>query len=195
MSSDTEGSAVEPRFYRESGLAGEIAELAEPVIEDLGFRLVRVVVSGRDGGTVQIMADHAERDITVDECGRISRELVAVFDAYDAKMRDAYRLELSSPGLDRPLVRPSDVERNAGSEAKVELKRAVDGRKKFRGQLDGFEDGELRLVVDLKDGSGPQVLGFARELIESAKLVLTDELLNEALKRQESAERNDAGSS
>jgi len=150
------------------------------------------LVSGRDGGTVQIMADHPDRDITVEECARISRELAPVLDAYGRNLRSDYRLEISSPGIDRPIVRPSDIETHAGDEAKVELKQAIDGRKRFRGQLEGFEYGELRLVVDLDDGTGTKVIGFALDLIESAKLVLTDELIEKALARQKAEQKGAA---
>ncbi|MGI9407523.1 MAG: ribosome maturation factor RimP, partial [Hyphomicrobiaceae bacterium] len=97
------------RFVREVGLARQIADLAEPVIEDLGFRLVRVMHSGRDGGTVQIMADAKDRDINVEDCAEISRTLSPLLDTYDP-IPGSYHLEVSSPGIDRPLVRPSDFE-------------------------------------------------------------------------------------
>jgi len=171
------------RFVREAGLARQIAELAEPVIEDLGCRLVRVMHSGRDGGTVQIMADIAHRDITVEDCAEISRSLSPLLDTYDP-VPDSYHLEVSSPGIDRPLVRPSDFEDWSGYEAKLELRETVEGRKRFRGRLEGFADGEVRLTTDLEAGDGETVLGFPVSLIESAKLMLTDELIAAALKRR-----------
>ncbi len=171
------------RFVREVGLARQIAELAEPIIEDLGFRLVRIMQSGRDGGTVQIMADVADRDITVEDCAEISRTLSPVFDTYDP-IPGSYHLEVSSPGIDRPLVRPTDFDDWAGYEIKLELREMVDGRKRFRGRLEGFADGEVRLVTDLGNGEGETVLGFPVLLVESAKLMMTDELISEALKRQ-----------
>lgn len=192
MPSSAERPTVEPRFFREKGFAGEIGEIAEPIIGDLGFRLVRVSVSGRDGGTVQIMADHPKREINVDDCTRISRELESVFDACGRDLRSSHRLEISSPGIDRPIVRQSDIDAHAGDEAKVELKQAIDGRKKFRGQLEGYVNNELRLIVDVGDGAGPQVLGFALELIDSAKLVLTDQLIEKALARQKAHEKSTA---
>ncbi len=93
------------RFARETGAARAIADLAEPVLEELGFRLVRVKVSGRDGGTVQIMAERPSGEMTIEDCATISRRLSPVLDAYDP-MPGQYRLEVSSPGIDRPLVRP-----------------------------------------------------------------------------------------
>lgn len=170
------------RFARESGAAGRIADLAEPVLSELGFRLVRVQVSGRDGHTVQIMAEREDGYLTIDECETISRELSPVFDAYDI-IEGAYRLEVSSPGIDRPLVRPIDIERWSGQEAKVELAEAIDGRKRLRGTIEGFSDGEVRLVIDLPDLDGPRVIGIKPELIASARLVMTDELMRAAAER------------
>ncbi len=173
-------SGTEKRFVRESGVAAEIASLAEPLLEDLGFRLVRVLVSGRDGGTVQIMAERSSGVITIEDCTLISRRLSPLLDVHDP-MPGGYNLEISSPGIDRPLVRPSDFEIWAGYEAKVELRELVDGRKRFRGLIEGFEDGEVRLAVALDGVEGNQVMGFPVDMIESAKLVLTDELTKAAL--------------
>lgn len=168
------------RFVRESGPAGEVAALVEPAIEDLGFRLVRVLVSGRDGGTVQVMVERGDGRCTIEDCTAVSRTISPLLDAHDP-MPGRYHLEVSSPGIDRPLVRASDFEAWAGHEAKVELREVVSGRKRFRGTLEGFEDGEVRLMADLEDGQGPQHLGFPVELVSSAKLVMTDELIRAAL--------------
>lgn len=172
------------RFVRETGPAAEIAALAEPVIEDLGFRLVRVTVSGRDGGTVQVMIDRSDAPVVIEDCTAVSRRLSPVLDAYDP-MPGKYRLEVSSPGIDRPLVRPSDFETWAGYEAKVELKEMIDGRKRFRGEIEGFEDGEVRLKVVLDRQGEPQVIGLPVALIAQAKLVMTEELMRAALKAAE----------
>jgi ribosome maturation factor RimP len=183
VSEDVSGSSGEiGRFSRESGLAGRIADLAEPVLSGLGFRLVRVQVSGRDGHTVQIMAEREDGYITVDECATISRELSPVLDAYDA-IEGSYRLEISSPGIDRPLVRPIDIERWSGQEAKIELAEAIDGRKRLRGTLEGYSDGEIRLIIDLPELDGPRVVGIRPGLIASARLVMTDELMRAAAER------------
>jgi len=178
------GIGGDGRFVRETGLAGEVAGLVGPVITDLGFRLVRVVASGRDGGTLQIMAERDDGELTIDECARISRELVPVLDAYGENIRERYSLEVSSPGIDRPLVRAADFERSIGREAKLELIGMVDGRKRFRGRIDGFADGKLRLEVDLEDGRGVRFLGIGVEQIASAKLVMNERLMREALHRQ-----------
>ena len=170
------------RFARETGVAGRIADLAEPVLTELGFQLVRVQVSGRDGHTVQIMAEREDGYLTIDECETISRELAPVFDAYDI-IEGSYRLEVSSPGIDRPLVRPIDIERWSGQEAKVELAEAIDGRKRLRGTIEGYSDGEVRIVIDLPELDGPRVIGIKPELIASARLVMTDELMRAAAER------------
>ena len=158
------------RFVRETGPARAIADLAEPVLEELGFRLVRVKVSGRDGGTVQIMAERPSGEMTVEDCATISRRLSPVLDAYDP-MPGQYRLEVSSPGIDRPLVRQSDFALWAGHEAKIELKELVDGRKRFRGLIEGVAKDEVRLKIELEGKAEPVVIGLPFSLIGEAKLV------------------------
>ena len=136
------------RFARETGPARIIADLAEPVLAELGFRLVRVKISGRDGGTVQIMAERPKGGMSVDDCAAISRALSPVLDAYDP-MPGRYRLEVSSPGIDRPLVRPSDFALWAGHEAKVELSEVVDGPEPVVIGLPFSLIAEAKLVADL----------------------------------------------
>jgi len=175
------GRASDARFMGETGLAAQIAAIAEPVLADLGFRLVRVVLSGRNGHTVQIMAERPDGTISVKECADISRRLSPVRDAHDP-IQGQYNLEVSSPGIDRPLVRPSDFEDWAGYEAKIELKELLAGRKRFRGMLEGVEGEEVRIEVEL-DQLGRQVIGLPIRLVAEARLVLTDELIREALRR------------
>jgi ribosome maturation factor RimP len=158
------------RFAHETGPARAIADLAEPVLEELGFRLVRVKVSGRDGGTVQIMAERPTGGMTVEDCALISRRLSPVLDTYDP-IPGQYRLEVSSPGIDRPLVRPSDFALWAGHEAKVELKELVDGRKRFKGVIEGVVKDEARLKIELEGKADPVVIGLPFSLISEAKLV------------------------
>lgn len=166
---------------RESGLAAEIAAVAEPVLVDMGFRLVRVLVTGSTDRIVQIMAERPDGSINVEDCEAISKGLSPVLDVADP-IPGKYRLEISSPGIDRPLVRPSDFEDWAGHEVRLELKEPVDGRKRFRGELEGFEDGEVRIAADA-GALGVQHLGFPVALIADAKLALTDDLIREALSR------------
>jgi len=184
------GQASDARFVGETGLAAEIAGLAEPVLADLGFRLVRVVVSGRNGATVQIMAERPEGTITVEECAEISRRLSPVLDVHDP-MKGQYTLEVSSPGIDRPLVRPSDFDAWAGYEAKIEMKELISGRKRFRGVLEGIEGEEVRIEVEL-DQLGRQIIGLPLGLIDEARLVLTDELIRETLRRTKKGNQGQA---
>lgn len=177
------------RFVREQGVAAAIAGVVEPVLTDLGYRLVRVSVSGRDGQTVQVMAERPDGTMSADDCERVSVAVSPVIDVLDP-ISDAYRLEVSSPGIDRPLVRASDFETWAGHEAKVELREAVSGRKRFRGVIEGYEAGEARMVVEIDAGDGeksPQTVGFPLSLVHEARLVLTDELVRDSLRRAKKA--------
>lgn len=173
-------SELERRFVRETGQAAEIAALVEPVLEELGFQLVRITVSGRDGSTVQIMIERQDGTCSIEDCTLVSRRLSPLMDAHDP-MPGRYNLEVSSPGIDRPLVRPKDFNNWAGYEAKVELSELIEGRRRFRGKLDGYADGEVRLEVDLENYDGPRILGFPVDLIAGAKLVLSDDLINASL--------------
>lgn len=173
--------ALHERFLVESGLGARIAALAEPVLSGLGFRLVRIKVSGGETATVQVMAERSDGTFSIEDCEAVSRDLSPVLDAHDP-ISGAYRLEVSSPGIDRPLVRPSDFLAWAGHEARLELKEPVNGRKRFRGLIEGFADGEVRVMCALED-LGDQVLGFPVALIADAKLVLTDELVRQSLRR------------
>jgi ribosome maturation factor RimP len=178
----SEGGPDTRRFLRETGIAADVAAVVEPVLEDLGFRLVRVKVqSAGTDRVVQLMAERPDGSITIDECEKISKQISPVLDVADP-ISGAYRLEISSPGIDRPLVRPSDFEDWSGHEAKIELTEPVGGRRKFKGVLEGFEDGEVRIEADTGE-HGMQHLGLPVHLISDAKLVLTDELIREALAR------------
>jgi ribosome maturation factor RimP len=159
------------RFVRETGQERAVADLAEPVLQELGFRLVRVKISGRDGGTVQIMAERPTGEMTVDDCATISRGLSPVLDAYDP-MPGEYRLEISSPGIDRPLVRPSDFALWAGHDAKVELREPVDGRKRFKGTIEDVVDDEVHLKIELEGEAEPVIVGLPFSLISEAKLIV-----------------------
>lgn len=171
----------EPRLVTETGLDARIAALAEPVVEDLGFRLVRVKCSGRNGFTVQVMAERPDGTIGVDDCEQISRNLAPVLDAEDPVDR-AFHLEVSSPGIDRPIVRASDFERWAGHVAKVELERAHDGRRRFRGVLLGLKDETFGVRLDgVAEGQADTVWLPLADLAE-ARLVLTDDLIAASFK-------------
>lgn len=173
------------RFVTESAQAGDIAELVEPLIEDLGYQLVRVIVSGRDGLTVQIMADSANGEFGIKDCEIISKELSPFLDSHDP-IPSEYHLEVSSPGIDRPLVRPSDFQAYEGFEAKLEVKELIEGRKRFRGRLAGFENDEVLITLAPEEkGGDPLTIGLHKSMIASAKLIMNDELLEKAQKREQ----------
>lgn len=176
----------EPRLIGEKGIAARVAAVTSPVLAGLGYRLVRVKVSGRDGCTVQIMAERPDGSFTIEDCEAASRILSPVFDVEDL-IQSAYRLEMSSPGIDRPLVRRSDFERNAGHEIKVEMDVAVEGRKRFRGLLLGAEGDFAKVRIDA-EGGAQEIKAPIADMGE-AKLVLTDALVAEALKRGKDAAR------
>jgi ribosome maturation factor RimP len=179
---------MEPRLIVEPGVSARVATIAEPVIEQLGYRLVRVKVSGADGCTVQIMVERPDGTMVVEDCETVSRALSPVFDVADP-IDKAYRLEVSSPGIDRPLVRKSDFDRYAGHLVKIETEIPIDGRKRFRGLLIGTEGEAARIRQDdAEAGEAAEILLPIEEMSE-AKLVLTDELVTEALRRGKSAER------
>ncbi len=179
---------TERRLIVEPGLPARVATLAEPVIEGLGYRLVRVRVSSAEGCTVQIMAERPDGSMTVEDCETISRALSPVLDVVDPIER-AYRLEISSPGIDRPLVRKSDFDRYAGHLVKIEMDIPVNGRKRFRGQLTGTDGDAAKLHRDdTPEGEATDVLLPIEDMSE-AKLVLTDKLITETLRREKSAKR------
>ncbi len=174
---------IEPRLIEETGVAARVARVVEPTIEGIGFRLVRVKVSAQNGCTVQIMAERPDGTMTVDDCEKISRALSPVLDV-DDPVGVAYHLEISSPGIDRPLVRKSDFDRWAGHEAKIELRQMLAGRKRGRGILTGTQGDDVIIRrTDLKPEDDPE-LRFPIRSIEAAWLVLTDELIRESLRRE-----------
>jgi ribosome maturation factor RimP len=167
-------------------MAARVAALATPVLAGLGYRLVRVRVSGADGCTVQIMAERPDGSMLIEDCEAASRALSPVFDVEDPIDRE-YRLEISSPGIDRPLVRRSDFARHAGHEMKVEMAVAREGRKRFRGVLIGVEGEDARLRrKDAAAGEETDVLLPIADMAE-ARLVLTDALIRESLRRDKRA--------
>ena len=178
----------ERRLIIESGTAARVAAIAEPVLASLGFRLVRVRVSAFEGCTVQIMAERPDGTMKIEDCEIASRALSPVLDVADPVER-AYRLELSSPGIDRPLVRRSDFERHAGQVAKIEMTVAIDGRKRFRGVLLGAEGNAAHIRRDDVSNEEPADILLPIEDMAEAKLVLTDALVAQALKRSKNGER------
>jgi ribosome maturation factor RimP len=186
---DAASRETEPRLITEPGMPARVASIAEPVIESLGYRLVRVKVSSAEGATVQIMAERPDGSMTVEDCETISRALSPVLDANDP-MEKAYRLEISSPGIDRPLVRKSDFDRYVGHLVKIEMELPFNGRKRFRGHLSGTADNAARLTRDeVPEGEEADVL-LPIEDMSDAKLVLTDDLVTQALRREKAAKRD-----
>lgn len=178
------GPGDEARFVVEVGVAARVAALVEPVLESMGFRLVQVRLMGGSDAILEIMAERNDGSMTVEDCEAVSHAVSPLLDVHDP-VDGAYRLQISSPGIDRPLVRPADFERWAGYEVKIELKEPISGRKRFRGPIEGYEDGEARIEIDAGE-LGRQIVGLPVAMIGSARLVLTDELVRDALRRAKS---------
>lgn len=161
-----------------------LAEIISPVIEDLGFELVRIRLQGGKTATLQIMADRPEGGINVDDCGDISTAVSAVLDVEDP-LEDAYHLEVSSPGIDRPLTRLKDFATFEGYEARLETNQPIDGRKRFKGVLAGVEGDEV--LLNIEEAGAVQTIGLNFDWLSDAKLVLTDELIAEMLRQKKEA--------
>jgi ribosome maturation factor RimP len=182
----------EPRLIEDSGASQRVGRIAAQVARDLGYRLVRVKISSAAGATVQIMAERPDGTMSIEDCERLSQALSPAFDV-EEPLAQAYRLEISSPGIDRPLVRESDFARAVGREARVEMAIAVDGRKRFRGRLEAVASGpegpaaRMRLVAEDKSETGVELP--IRAMAE-ARLVLTDDLIRAALRREKAASKD-----
>ncbi|GFE49314.1 ribosome maturation factor RimP [Roseobacter cerasinus] len=157
-----------------------MAEIITPVIEDMGFELVRVRLMSGKSTTLQIMADKPEGGIEVDDCAEISQAVSAILDVEDPIL-DEYTLEVSSPGIDRPLTRLKDFEMFEGYEAKIETGEMIDGRRRFKGELAGIEDDEV--LINVAEGT----IGLKFDWLSDAKLVLTDDLIKEMLRQRKAS--------
>ncbi|WP_309084260.1 ribosome maturation factor RimP [Chelativorans sp.] len=176
------------RIIRESGVDARVAGIVMPVLDALGYRLVRVRLSAQDGLTLQIMAERADGTMTVEDCEEVSRAVSPVLDVEDP-IDGAYQLEISSPGIDRPLVRLGDFEAAIGHLAKIETSVMVGGRKRFRGEITGCTAEMVTIARDkVAEGEEP-VAEIPLDAIEDAKLVLTDALIREALKKDKEERR------
>ena len=167
-----------------ASLDRRLAEIITPVIEDMGFELVRVRYMGGKTATVQIMAEKPDGGIEVDDCANISTAVSATLDVEDP-IEDAYTLEVSSPGIDRPLTRLKDFDTWTGYQAKLETADLIDGRRRFKGALQGTEGDEVLIEIEL-DGQ-PVTIGLKFEWLSDAKLVLTDELIRDVLRARKDA--------
>ncbi len=161
-----------------------MAEILTPAIENLGFEVVRIRVQGGKTKTLQVMAERPEGGIEVDECAQISNAISVLLDVEDP-LEDPYALEVSSPGIDRPLTRLKDFETFEGYEAKIETTDMIDGRRRFKGVLAGVEGDEV--LLNLEDGGETVTVGLHYDWLSDAKLVLTDDLIKEMLKQRKDA--------
>jgi ribosome maturation factor RimP len=180
------------RIVVEQGVEARIAAIVEPVIAQLGYRLVRVRISGLNGTTLQIMAERPDGTMSVEDCEAVSRGVSPVLDVEDP-LDAAYHLEVSSPGIDRPLVRRSDFELWAGHLIKLETSRMVDARKRFRGRIVEIGEAGFRLDRDgAAYGEAPSV-EIPFDAVGEARLVLTDDLIAASLKADKAARKGRGG--
>lgn len=177
---------ADDRLIKETGLDARVAHVVAPSLEALGYRLVRVRVTGQNGCTVQVMAEREDGTFNIEDCEAASQAISPALDVDDPIGR-AYHLEVSSPGLDRPLVRAEDFARWAGHEAKLETAIPLEGRRRFRGILLSVEDGKLSMrLADL----GGETVQLPLSEISDARLVLTDELVEQSLRAGKKASVN-----
>lgn len=174
--------ATDDRLIRETGMEARVASIIIPVMNSIGFKLVRVLLSGQNGYTLQIMAERADGTMSVDDCEQLSKAISPVLDVEDPIGR-AYHLEISSPGIDRQLVRKSDFLRWAGYSMKLETSVLINGKKRFKGKLNGADDDGFNFEADqIAYGETPR-MHVPFDVVADARLILTDELIREALKR------------
>lgn len=158
-----------------------LADIVTPVIEGLGFELVRIRLMGGKTRTLQIMADRPEGGIIVEDCATISTAVSTVLDVEDP-VEDEYILEVSSPGIDRPLTRLKDFDMWADYEARLETTELIDGRRRFKGFLRGTEGDEV--LIEIEEGAETLTIGLQFEWLSDAKLILTDDLIAEMLRQR-----------
>lgn len=173
-----------PDLVARSSMDRRLAEIVKPAVEAAGFELVRLRLMSGKTRILQIMADRPEGGIEIDELGEITTLVSATLDV-DDPLEDAYVLEVSSPGIDRPLTRLKDFETWQGYEARIETTELIDGRRRFKGVLQGVEDGEV--LIELEDQSEAVIIGLRFDWLSDAKLILTDELIAETLRARKDA--------
>ncbi|PST26926.1 ribosome maturation factor [Mesorhizobium plurifarium] len=176
----TADNANEPRLITETGLDRRVADIIEPVLVDVGFRLVRVRMSGQNGLTLQIMTERNDGTMTVEDCEEVSKAISPVLDVEDP-IDKAYHLEVSSPGIDRPMVRRSDFIRWQGHLVKCETSVMVEGRKRFRGKIVAVDEDGFRLERDQPAYGEEAAVTIPFTALSEARLILTDELIRDAL--------------
>lgn len=176
------------RLIRETGIDARIAQIIEPVMRQMGYRLVRVRLSGQNGLTLQVMAERFDGTMTVEDCEDVSRTISPVLDV-DDPIEKAYHLEVSSPGIDRPMVRKSDFVNAVGHLAKIETNILVAERKRFKGKIVEADDDGITLESgQLSYGEEPTVR-IPYDALADARLILTDDLIRETLKRDKAAKK------
>ena len=176
------------RIVRESGIDARIASIVSPVLRGMGFRLVRVRLSGQNGLTLQIMAERDDGTMTVEDCEEVSRAVSPALDVADP-VEKAYHLEVSSPGIDRPLVRKSDFSAWAGHQVKMETSVLVAERKRFKGRIAEAGESDVMIERDAPPAGGEAAVRVPYEAIAEARLVLTDDLIREALSKDNKARK------
>lgn len=177
---------ADDRIVRETGTDARVAALIMPVLDRAGFRLVRVRLLGQNGLTLQVMAERPDGTMTVEDCEAVSRAVSPILDEADP-IEKAYHLEVSSPGIDRPLVRPGDFRTWSGHMAKVETASLIEGRKRFKGRLRDADETGFRLERDAPAYGEEPVVAIPFAALAEARLVLTDELIREALTKDKKA--------
>ena len=191
-----ENTAVEPRLIVETGLDRRVADIIEPTIEQIGYQLVRVRLSAQNGATLQIMCERPDGTMTVEDCEQVSMAISPVLDVEDP-IDKAYHLEVSSPGIDRPMVRKSDFSRWLGHLLKCETSILVDGRKRFRGKIVAADENGFTLERDQPAPGDEPVVVIPFTALAEGRLILTDELIRDALaadkkaKAAQAANQND----
>ena len=179
---------IDDRIVRESGTDARIAAIVAPVLDAIGYRLVRVRLTGQNGLTLQIMAERPDGTMTVEDCEAVSRAVSPALDVEDP-IDKAYHLEVSSPGIDRPLVRKADFERWVGHLAKMETSVVVEGRKRFRGRIVVADADTVTIERDTPAYGEEPVARLPYETIAEARLVLTDDLIRDALSKDNRARK------
>jgi len=169
-----------PDLIAKAAIDKRLAEIVQPMIEGMGYELVRVRLMGGKIDTLQVMAEKPEGGIEVDDCAKISTAISAVLDVEDPIVEE-YHLEVSSPGIDRPLTRLKDFDMWKGYEAKIETDQLIDGRRRFKGEIEGIENDEVLIAIE--EGT----IGLKFDWLSDAKLVLTDELIRDVLKNRKDA--------
>ena len=176
------------RIIRESGMDARVASIIQPVLRAVGFRLVRVRLSGQNGLTLQIMAEREDGTMTVEDCEEVSRAVSPALDV-DDPIEKAYHLEVSSPGIDRPLVRKSDFVAWTGHLVKMETSILVADRKRFRGKIAAADEGGVLIERDQAAAGEEPGIRVPFEAIAEARLVLTDDLIRDALSKDNQARK------